>query len=148
MTRITPATLDDLDDLSSLFDGYRRFYGQSPDLDRARAFLRERLEAADSAILIARSADGRAEGFVQLYPSFTSVGCGRIYILNDLFVTPEARGGGLGAALLAAAADLGRRRGAVRLTLSTGVENHGAQRLYEAEGWVRSDDFLTFNLTL
>lgn len=148
MTRITPATLDDLDDLSSLFDGYRQFYGQSTDLDRARAFLRERLEAADSAILIARSADGRAEGFVQLYPSFTSVGCGRIYILNDLFVTPEARGGGLGAALLAAAADLGRRRGAVRLTLSTGVENHRAQRLYEAEGWVRSDDFLTFNLTL
>jgi GNAT superfamily N-acetyltransferase len=146
--RIAQATLDDLARLAPLFDGYRQFYGQSPDLALAEAFLRERLERRESTIFIARLGDGREQGFVQLYPSFTSVGCGRIYVLNDLFVAPDARGAGVGAALLAAAADFGRQMGAVRLTLSTGVGNRTAQQLYEATGWMRSDAYLTYDLAL
>jgi ribosomal protein S18 acetylase RimI-like enzyme len=31
--------------------------------------------------------------------------------------------------------------GAVRLTLSTGADNRGAQALYESTGWLRDGDF-------
>ena len=87
------AGLDDLPALAALFDGYRVFYGQPSDPVRAGAFLRERLERGDSHLLLAMDARGGALGFVQLYPSFTSVGTAPIEILNDLFVGQAARGG-------------------------------------------------------
>lgn len=82
------------------------------------------------------------------YPSFTSAGCARIYILNDLYVEAEQRGRRVGQGLLNAACDYGRREGAVRLTLSTAVDNHLAQGVYEGAGWKRSDAFITYNYAL
>jgi GNAT superfamily N-acetyltransferase len=64
-----------------------------------------------------------ATGFAQLYPSFSSGSLARIFILNDLFVSPEARRCGAGIGLLQAAVDYGRRVGALRLVLSTEVSN-------------------------
>ena len=72
----------------------------------------------------------------------------RIFILNDLFVVPEARGRGAGSALLAEAADHGRRSGAVRLTLSTEVTNSTAQSLYEKLGWKRDAVFCVYQFAL
>lgn len=97
---------------------------------------------------MAIDADGTAVGFTQLYPSFSSASAAPILILNDLFVSPDARRGGTGARLLRAAADYGREVGAVRLTLTTEVTNTTAQALYEAEGWKLDSDFLTYNLPL
>ena len=96
--------------LAALFDGYRVFYGQPSDPVRAGAFLRERLERGDSHLLMATDARGGALGFVQLYPSFTSVGTAPIEILNDLFVDQAARGVGVARALLRRAADDARSR--------------------------------------
>jgi len=75
----------DLEAIVPLFDGYRQFYGQPSELDRVRAFLKERLARGDAVLLIAE-ADGRALGFTQLYPSFSSVSMAPIFGLNDLFV--------------------------------------------------------------
>jgi ribosomal protein S18 acetylase RimI-like enzyme len=144
---IDRAGLSDVEDLAPLFDGYRRFYGQSPDLDLARAFLHGRLARGESTILLARLG-AQAVGFTQLYPSFTSAGAARIFILNDLYVLPQAEGQGVGAALLEAAERFGRSAGAVRLTLVTGVDNQRAQALYQRAGWARSDAFVTFNRPL
>jgi hypothetical protein len=36
----------------------------------------------------------------------------------------------------------------VRLTLTTEVTNASAQALYEREGWVRQEDFYTYNLAI
>ena len=58
-------------------------------------------------------------------------------MLNDLFVAVHARGSGAGRALLHAARAHGEANGAVRLTLSTQVQNTTAQSLYEAAGWQR-----------
>jgi ribosomal protein S18 acetylase RimI-like enzyme len=138
------AELSDLDALVPLFDAYRHFYEQSADLDLARDFLRERLSNRDSVIFIARS-DGKALGFTQLYPSFSSTRARRIFILNDLFVRPETRGAGVAESLLAAAVEFARDAGALRLTLSTARSNLPAQRLYERLGWIRDDVFLTYN---
>ena len=145
---VRSAGRDDLPALAALFDDYRVFYGQPSDPVRAGAFLRERLERGDSQLLLALDAQGGALGFVQLYPSFTSVGTAPIEILNDLFVVPAARGHGVARALLRRAADDARSRGAVKLVLSTAVDNAPAQALYASEGWERDSGFVEFARTL
>ena len=92
--------------------------------------------------------DAAAIGFTQLYPSFSSGAMARIFILNDLFVAPEARQRGVGSALLQAAAQYGRRIGAVRLVLSTEVTNTTAQSVYERMGWKRDTVFCVYQLAL
>lgn len=141
------AGVEDLGLLVPLFEAYRRFYRQPGDPERARRFLRDRLELNQSVILLA-SVDGGAIGFTQLYPSFSSTAMAPIFILNDLFVIPEQRRSGAGAALLQAAADHARRVGAVRLGLSTELTNTTAQSLYERTGWKRDTVFCAYQLAL
>lgn len=145
--QIRQGTIADLDDLVLLFDRYRTFYRQQPDEDLARSFLLDRLRYLQSIIFIAFF-EGQAIGFVQLFPSFSSGRAARTFILNDLYVAPEARGKGVGKALLAAAADYGKAVGAVRLTLSTAHDNSAAQSLYEGTGWIRETTFISYNLPL
>jgi len=144
---VRQATGADLDLLVPLFDAYRQFYHQPSDLERARRFLLERFEQEQSVIFLAFE-DAAAIGFTQLYPSFSSGAMGRIFILNDLFVAPEARRCGAGSALLQAAAQYGRRVGALRLVLSTEVTNSTAQSLYERTGWKRDTVFCVYQLVL
>ncbi|MGD1211375.1 MAG: GNAT family N-acetyltransferase [Candidatus Acidiferrales bacterium] len=145
---IREATIDDLDELVPLFDVYRQFYRQPSDLAMARDFLSERIKRQQSIIFMAFSSDSRGLGFTQLYPSFSSASAARIYILNDLFVTPAARGKGIGARLLRQAEEFGRAAGAVRLRLSTEISNVKAQTLYELLGWKRDTTFCEYNLGL
>jgi GNAT superfamily N-acetyltransferase len=144
---IRTASIHDLDVVEPLFDAYRSFYGRPSDPARARAFLAERFQHHESIIFLALDESG-AVGFTQLYPVFSSVSCTRKYLLNDLFVVPAARGGGTGRALLVAAADFARAQGAASLSLSTGVANAAAQRLYESLGWTRDESFYEYNLVL
>jgi len=124
---IRRAGAGDLDVLAPLFDSYRRFYRLTGDLEAAKLFLRDRMEQNESVIFIAFEA-GKAVGFTQLYPSFSSGAMARIFVLNDLFVAPEARRSGVGSALLRAAAEFSRAEGAVRLVLSTQLHSRFMRR--------------------
>lgn len=140
---VRQAVLSDIEDLVGLFDLYRQFYGRHGDPDAARAFLLARMNHGESTLFIA--CEGRqAAGFAQLYPAFSSVAMARTFILNDLFVHPEARRKGVARGLLAAAEDYGKAQGAVRLTLSTATGNLEAQALYVAAGWRRDEQFHVF----
>ncbi|MCL4770769.1 MAG: GNAT family N-acetyltransferase [Burkholderiaceae bacterium] len=142
------ANVADLEQIAPLFNTYRMFYGKSSDLALARSFLLERFQHNQSIIFLALRDDGTAVGFTQLYPSFSSVSAGRIFILNDLFVVPEARRSRVAAQLLTAAANHGRAVGAIRLSLSTATTNEAAQALYSSEGWVRDTGFYEYSLAL
>lgn len=142
------ATLVDLDRLVPLFDSYRQFYGQPSDLPIARQFLKDRFERNESVVLIAEDHDGAAIGFVQLYPTFSSILAAWMYLLSDLFVVPPARCCGVGTQLLQAATEMARAGGAVRLELATAVANVQAQKLYEALGWKRDDEFYVYGFPL
>jgi GNAT superfamily N-acetyltransferase len=146
--RIYQATIHDLDTLAPLFDGYRQFYRQPTDLARARSFLAERFAHHESVILLATHEQGAGLGFVQLYPLFSSVRTVRIYLLNDLFVSAEARGQGVAKALMTAAADHARALGAASLSLATALDNKPAQTLYESLGWKRDQEFCEYALSL
>ncbi len=145
---VTQAALDDLDALTPLFDAYRVFYGKPSDPDAAREFLRERLALRESVIFIAHDAGGKALGFTQLYPCFSSVSARRLWILNDLFVAESARGRGVARALMEAARKLALQTGAIRLVLQTASDNTRAQRLYESLGYVRSQGMYEYALEL
>jgi GNAT superfamily N-acetyltransferase len=144
---VRQATVSDIGLLVALFDGYRQFYRQASEPNRIRRFLSDRFEHNQSVIFLAVT-DGAAIGFTQLYPSFSTMALARIYVLNDLFVSPAARRAGAGTALLRAAADYARRAGALRLVLSTELTNSTAQSLYEKLGWKRNTDFYIYQLGL
>ncbi|MFD8237084.1 GNAT family N-acetyltransferase [Streptomyces sp. NPDC059696] len=80
--------------------------------------------------------DGRLAGYVQLgFP--TPLDSNRhVRQIQGLAVAEEARGRGTGRALVRAAVDEARRRGARRLTLRVLGHNTAARALYEAEGFV------------
>ncbi len=144
--RIEVGTLKRLEAISRLFDAYRVFYGQASDVSRARDFIRERLAAGESHILVAIDGDDAMVGFTQLYPCFSSVSTAPIWILNDLFVDPQARRSGAGRALLTAAHDHALASGAIRLELATAKTNLTAQGLYESQGWIKEQEFFRYQL--
>jgi ribosomal protein S18 acetylase RimI-like enzyme len=131
---IRRATEADLDVVAPLFDRYRGFYGQAPDLQRARRWLRERMQCAESVVFVAER-DRIAIGFTQLYPMFSSVRTARTWVLNDLFVAENARRCGAARALLDAAVDFARADCAAGIALETGHDNAAARALYVAAGW-------------
>ena len=145
---IHQATIKDIDRIALLLDGYRQFYGKPTDLKAARQFLYERFKNYQSVIFIANAENGDGVGFTQLFPSFSSVSMERTFILNDLYVAPSTRRGGVAAKLLDAAAQYGREVGAIRLTLSTGMENDSAKALYLSRGWKQDEAFHVFHLGL
>ncbi len=145
---IRRATTTDLDAAAPLFDAYRQFYGQRSDVAAARAFLEERLRRDESVIFLAVADEdgGEALGFTQLYPSFSSVSLRRLWILNDLFVAPNGRRGGVGRRLLERAREWAIETEAKGLVLATAVTNRAAQALYESCGWQRDDEFQHYHL--
>lgn len=138
----------DLNLLAPLFDRYRHFYTQRHDEAVSRAFIDERLRRGDSVLLLAALDDIEAAGFVQLYPTFSSVRAARVWVLNDLFVQAQARRRGVARALLDAAARFARADGAARLELETNHDNAQAQALYDAAGWQRFDGTQRYHLAL
>ena len=149
---IVRAAMEDILLVTPLFDAYRQFYKQATNIEGARRFLSARLQEKSSVIFLAFRIDDKgvrhACGFTQLYPSFSSATMETIWILNDLFVAPEARRLGIGKALLERAREFGVETQAKELTLQTAVDNYTAQALYGAAGWQRDEEFLTYNLYL
>ncbi len=142
------ATSQDLDAVAALFDAYRQFYEQAPDLALATTFMRERIGRGESAVIVAENEHGEMVGFCQLYPTFCSLIAKPIYILSDLYVAPASRRSGAGRALLLAAEPLARQRGFARLDLTTAKTNLPAQALYESLGWMRDNVFLAYSKDL
>ena len=148
VTTIREATLADVGLLAPLFDAYRQFYERPANLELSRAFLADRLEGGESVVFLAEE-EGAGLGFVQLYPLFSSTALSprRLWLLNDLFVVPAARGRGIGRELLSRARRLAEDTGSCGLELVTGRTNLSAQALYESAGYRRDDEFRRYELT-
>jgi GNAT superfamily N-acetyltransferase len=138
--QIKKATVEDVKLIAPLFDAYRIFYNQSSDETAAAGFLHERLSKNESVIFIA-FVNNVAAGFCQLFPIFSSVGLKRAWLLNDLYVSENARGQGIAVALLNQAKGFGIETDAGWLLLQTGADNHTAQSVYEKNGWKKVTDF-------
>jgi ribosomal protein S18 acetylase RimI-like enzyme len=80
--------------------------------------------------------DGRVVGYLRLQNKYTFEKGAGVLAINGVAVTENARGQGVGSALLDAATAEGKRRGARKLTLNVHGTNLGARRLYERHGYV------------
>ncbi|HKO80698.1 MAG TPA: GNAT family N-acetyltransferase [Chitinophagaceae bacterium] len=135
---IRQATINDLEQLSILFAQYRVFYEQPYEPAAAKQFLEERIIREESIVFIALENE-RQLGFTQLYPSFSSVGMKKIWILNDLFVSADNRQKGIARSLVNHVIEYSKTTGRKKIALSTAYDNINAQRLYENLGFGRED---------
>lgn len=107
----------------------------APDPAKQRRALRMLLaEPALGRVYVARRG-ARVLGMVSVLRVVSTAEGGPAGLLEDLVVRPEARGAGIGAALLAFAVERSRAAGLLRLTLLTDRGNRRAQRLYRAAGF-------------
>lgn len=144
---IYQATIEDLEDVSNLFNLYRMFYQQTSDIEGTKAYIKARIENQESVIFVAKEKQ-KYVGFTQLYPAFSSIAMKRAWILNDLYVDEKARKQGVGEMLLQKAKELAIETGANSISLSTASDNDAAQRLYDRNGYIQDSQFYHYELNL
>jgi GNAT superfamily N-acetyltransferase len=141
---IVRATAEDVDVLHPLVEGYRDFYKQAPNIKTAQ-YLSDRL-ANNELIGWIAYLDGAPVGFTVVYPTFSTVSLSQIWLLNDLFVLPAARGHKVASQIMQVVEDAAREAGATRVFLRTANDNTAAQALYEGRGWVQDTVFRRYDL--
>ncbi|MGE6396450.1 GNAT family N-acetyltransferase [Chryseobacterium scophthalmum] len=139
MENTRKATIQDLPQLTELFDQYRVFYHKESDISAAENFLKQRIENKDSEIFVAES-EGKLTGFVQLYPLFSSTRMKRYWLLNDLYVNKNYRGKGFSKKLIEEAKQLAKSTDASGILLETGKSNDIGNQLYPSCGFEIYDE--------
>src|SRR3954453_3171378 len=140
----------DVPELMLIIRAYLDFYEVNPPDEAILALSRSLIAdpELEGVQFVARSEDGKAVGFASLFWTWATTRGGRLGVMNDLFVAPEARGSGAAEALIDACRSRCERRGAVSLEWQTAVDNHRAQALYDRIGGQRSDRWLDYTLPI
>jgi GNAT superfamily N-acetyltransferase len=146
---IAPLTVGELEELLPLIAAYQRFYEvEQPDDGRNRDFFRRFLAPSEDGMLLrAREDGGPILGYACLYWHFSSLAAAEAVLMNDLYVAEEARGRGVGRALIEASTAVARERDAHQLEWATAPDNRTAQRLYDRTGAERSE-WISYELRL
>jgi GNAT superfamily N-acetyltransferase len=145
---IAPVSDAEFEQLLPLIGAYQRFYEvEDVDEERNRSFFRRFLAPSEAGMLIGARDGGRFLGYACLYWHFSSTLARETVLMNDLYVEADARGKGVGRALIEASRDVARERGAAHLEWATAPDNHTAQRLYDSTGAERSE-WLEYELGL
>jgi GNAT superfamily N-acetyltransferase len=114
-----------------LFRAYLAFYEtELPAATIDTAWVRLN-DPAEPMFLLGAYADGRLVGIAQYLFHRSHWTISDYCYLQDLFVAPEARGGGAGRALIAAVENKAREAGAARLYWLTKEDNRAARSLYD-----------------
>jgi ribosomal protein S18 acetylase RimI-like enzyme len=133
MSEVRRADVGDADDIGRLLHDFNTEYEEiTPGPAALAERIRRLLDAGDTAVLLAGDGpDGLA--VLRFRPSIWTVGL-ECY-LAELYVVPQLRGQGRGRALMEAAIELARERGADYMELNTGEDDVAARALYERLGF-------------
>lgn len=128
---------DDSADVARLLHQFNlEFSDPSPGVD----FLTSRVaELIDAEELIALLVGDGPEGVAVLRFRPALWGVALDAYLEELYVVPRRRGEGLGRALLEAAIEAARERGADRIELGTSTDDVAARGLYESAGFTNRE---------
>jgi ribosomal protein S18 acetylase RimI-like enzyme len=134
---IREAGIDDVDQIARLLHAFNTEYGDpTPDPPQIAERLRILLRMGDTSILL--SGDGPdALALMRFRESIWSEAL-ECY-LAELYVVPELRGRGIGGALLEAAIEHARERGADFMDLGTSEDDVAARGLYEKLGFTNRE---------
>ncbi|HEX7279348.1 MAG TPA: GNAT family N-acetyltransferase [Solirubrobacterales bacterium] len=102
-------------------------------------------ERAAEALLLETS-DGEAVGYAIFFTTFSTFECRSGIWLEDVYVRPEHRRGGIGRAVMEHLAQLAHERGHVRLEWVALDWNEPALNFYEKLGARRLDDWVVHRL--
>lgn len=147
---IRKATLQDLDQLTNLFDQYVVFYKNPSNIEKHKAYLKDRIENNEATVFLAFDENNpeKAIGFTLIYITFSSLALNKILILNDLYVDPNVRKNGVGEKLISQTVALAKELGSNLIRLRTSKSNTVAQGLYNKMGFVREDYLYSYDLTV
>jgi len=145
---IRPAQPGDVDDLVALIHDLAEFERSPGSVEIDTGQLSEAL-FCDSPTVFAHVAeeDDRVVGMAIWFKNFSTwTGRNGIY-LEDLYIRPDARGRGVGRALLAELAAIARREGYARLDWSVLDWNSSAIRFYQSVGALPMDEWTGYRLS-
>ena len=134
--KATPADIPALSELlSALFSQEAEF---TPNSEAQAKGLNQIIGNPEvGAVLVAREG-GQVVGMVNLLFTVSTALGGQVALLEDMVVSSQARGAGVGSELLDQAISFARAQGCKRITLLTDRENESAQRFYGKKGFVVS----------
>lgn len=146
---ITRVRAGDLDGLLPLMRAYCEFYEAAPADEALLGLASELIEHPETSgvQLIARADGGEPVGFATIFWSFSTLSASALGVMNDLYVTPPARGGGVGTALIGACEQECAARGVPLLEWATAPSNARAQAVYDRLGAHRSE-WVSYTLTV
>lgn len=128
---IKPIDVNDFNVWLSLWKGYQRFYEVDMGESVTRKTWARLLDPAEPMHAALAMTSDRALGLVHsIFHRSTWTMSDDCY-LQDLFVDKDARGGGVGRALIEHVYEHAKRRGASRVYWQTHESNHSAMQLYD-----------------
>lgn len=132
MTTITSITTEDRTEWLALWNGYLSFYESELDEEITEATF-ERLVDGHSGIhgALARDENGAAVGIVHWLTHPATWTTTDYCYLEDLFVAPDVRGGGVGRALIAHVRGWAEQHGSAKVYWLTAESNTTARGLYD-----------------
>lgn len=131
------ATAADAGAIGRLFTDFNEEFDEpTPPAEVTAERAAEHIEAGHSTFLLI--GDG-PDGFAQLRYRSSLYADGLEAHLQELYIVPAKRGGGLGRALLEAALDEARAAGASYIDLGTSEDDTTARALYESAGFVNRE---------
>ena len=129
---VKPPGPDDKDRWRELFEGYQKFYKMPDDptvAERVWRWIQDPTHPTEC--LLARELSGEVIGLAHFRDLPRPLSGTTAGFLDDLFVAPEARGGGAADALIAAVSAIGRERGWSWLRWFTAEDNQRARAFYD-----------------
>lgn len=134
--QITPANPSDIpvlcDLLGILFSQEADF---KPNYEAQSRGLARIISSPEIGLILVARQDNQIIGMIKLLFTISTALGDRVALLEDMVVSPNARGSGVGSCLLEQAIQFARLKGCKRITLLTDSTNESAQRFYQKHGF-------------
>ena len=140
---VRPARAEDFDAWGELFGGYCDFY-ERPSTPEHRRRVWSWIEAGTIHCLLAVPAAGQPVGLAHVRPMPSPLRGGTVGFLDDLFVSPAARGTGAFECLIDAIRDLAAAEGWPQVRWITAADNARARSAYARVA--TKTDWVTYQL--